>query len=146
MGRKMDAAEAIRTYHENPGLDEGLRGAHALLKAGEREDAFGLLDLVYLNHIDTFPDRVKEVSPEFHADITERVEFQDIEDSFLIIKKGTTVTWVNQEDTAHTVSGTIFDSGTILKGITFSHTFDTEGTFDYICNIHPSMTGSVVVQ
>jgi len=31
----MDAAETIRAYHENPGLDEGLRGAHTLLKAGE---------------------------------------------------------------------------------------------------------------
>ena len=32
------------------------------------------------------------------------------------------------------------------KGQSFSHTFDTEGTYDYFCMVHPWMQGIVVVQ
>ena len=34
----------------------------------------------------------------------------------------------------------------MLKGQSFSHTFDTEGTYDYFCEVHPWMQGAVVVQ
>jgi len=30
-------------------------------------------------------------------------------------------------------------------GATFSHTFASAGTFDYVCSIHPMMHGTVVV-
>jgi plastocyanin len=32
------------------------------------------------------------------------------------------------------------------NGQTFTHTFDTAGTFKYHCSIHPFMTGSIVVK
>jgi len=32
-----------------------------------------------------------------------------------------------------------------MAGATFSHTFDTEGTFDYFCMVHPWMQGTVIV-
>ena len=65
---------------------------------------------------------------------------------------GTTVTWTNGDSTRHTVTsgaddsadGT-FDSGDIEAGETFSHTFDEAGEFAYFCDIHPTMTGVVVV-
>src|SRR5215208_3401878 len=67
---------------------------------------------------------------------------------------GTTVTWTNNDATLHTaVSGTPdsgpsgeFDSSYLAKGKTFSHTFDTAGTFDYYCTLHPFMIGQVVVK
>jgi plastocyanin len=65
------------------------------------------------------------------------------------VKTGTTVTWANDDDgLAHTVVALdgSFNSGRLGSGATFSHTFDTPGTYAYQCMIHPrSMQGSVVV-
>ena len=69
------------------------------------------------------------------------------------IAVGETVTWTNDDTAAHTVSSgspadgpnQIFDSSLFMAGKTFSHTFDTEGTFDYFCMVHPWMQGSVIV-
>lgn len=63
------------------------------------------------------------------------------------IPVGTTVTWTNQDSAPHTTTANdgTWDSAVLEQGDSFSFTFDTAGTFDYICNIHPSMTGQVVV-
>jgi len=58
---------------------------------------------------------------------------------------GTKVTWKNTGATDHTVTGTGWDSGNIASGSQYSKTFDTAGTFDYHCSIHPTMTGKVIV-
>jgi len=60
---------------------------------------------------------------------------------------GSTVTWTNADNTAHTVTADdgSFDGGTLAPGATFSQTFTTAGTFAYHCNIHPSMTATVTV-
>ena len=75
--------------------------------------------------------------------------------------EGITVTWTNNDAILHTVvsgspgtedSGKLFDSttdpkgGYLAKGKTFSHTFDTAGTFDYYCTLHPFMIGQIVVK
>ena len=39
-----------------------------------------------------------------------------------------------------------FGSQNLDQGQTFTATFAKAGTFPYICNIHPFMTGTVVVQ
>jgi len=71
----------------------------------------------------------------------------------LTVSKGTTVTWTNEDSTLHTVtsgsaeagnSGTEFDSSYLAAGKTFQHLFNTAGTFDYYCTLHPFMTGQVV--
>jgi plastocyanin len=61
---------------------------------------------------------------------------------------GGTVTWVNNDNTAHTstANGGAFDSGTIAPGGNFSRTFPTAGSFPYHCTIHPGMVGTVNVQ
>jgi plastocyanin len=60
----------------------------------------------------------------------------------------TTVTWINKDSYAHTVTSdsTIFDSQNIGSGGTFSYTFTKKGTYKYHCKIHAMMTGSLVVQ
>jgi plastocyanin len=68
----------------------------------------------------------------------------------LVVSTGTMVTWTNNDSIAHTVTsddGTSFDSGALSPGQTFSHTFDTAGTFPYHCSIHgaASMSGTVQV-
>jgi plastocyanin len=65
----------------------------------------------------------------------------------LSVAAGTTVTWTNADSFDHTATGRdgVFDSGELAQGQSFSFTFDTAGTFAYICNIHPSMSGTVTV-
>lgn len=63
------------------------------------------------------------------------------------IKKGSTVTWINKDSAPHTAtSQNSFDSGTLSKGQTFTFTFKQEGTFNYICSIHPYMKGKIIVE
>jgi len=72
----------------------------------------------------------------------------------VVITVGGTVTWENTDTAAHTSSsGTpaggpdgVFDSSLIMTGASFSHTFDSAGTFDYFCMVHPWMTGTVIVE
>jgi len=65
------------------------------------------------------------------------------------IAAGDTVTWTNNDSTSHTAtqspSGSGFQSGTLAPGASFSQTFDTPGTYDYFCEFHANMTGTVVV-
>ena len=69
------------------------------------------------------------------------------------IKKGDTVSWSNDDTAAHTVTGGsaaggpsgVFDSSLLIAGGTYEHTFDSSGTKDYYCMVHPWMTGSVKV-
>ncbi|HEV2138357.1 MAG TPA: plastocyanin/azurin family copper-binding protein [Nitrososphaerales archaeon] len=70
----------------------------------------------------------------------------------LTVKIGTTVTWINKDPVAHTVTSSsvpngaaTFDSGVILYGYTFSMKFIHAGVYQYYCTIHPSMTGTIVV-
>lgn len=61
------------------------------------------------------------------------------------IAKGGTVTWTNDDGTAHTVKFADSESSALQKGSTYSKKFDSAGTFDYGCGIHPSMKGKVIV-
>lgn len=65
----------------------------------------------------------------------------------LTIKKGTEVTWTNNDDIPHTVLaiGTSIRSKTMDTGGTFTYKFDKVGTFNYICALHPHMKGKVIV-
>lgn len=65
----------------------------------------------------------------------------------LEIPVGTTVTWINNDPSQHTATASdgSFDSGVLAQGGTFSFTFDTPGTYDYICSLHPNMTGQIIV-
>ncbi|MDQ3984753.1 MAG: plastocyanin/azurin family copper-binding protein [Thermoproteota archaeon] len=42
-------------------------------------------------------------------------------------------------------SSAAFDSGIMQSGQTFSYTFDSSGTFEYYCAVHPSMVAEIVV-
>lgn len=66
----------------------------------------------------------------------------------ITVSVGTTVTWTNNDTTAHTVISDTgaFSSGTLGSGGAFSRNFSTAGTFPYHCSIHPEMKGTVIVQ
>lgn len=66
----------------------------------------------------------------------------------LSVAPGTTITFRNNDSTAHTVtaSGGAFDSGRLESGQEFSYTFSEPGTYEYACTIHPSMKAKVTVR
>jgi len=74
--------------------------------------------------------------------------------STVTIDVGGTVTWENNDTAAHTsTAGSategpsgVFDSSLIMAGSSFSHTFDSAGTYDYFCMVHPWMEGTVIVE
>lgn len=66
----------------------------------------------------------------------------------ITVKKGTKVTWTNKDSVQHDVmsdSGNELAGPLLAKGETYSHTFDTVGTFSYHCSPHPYMKGTVTV-
>jgi plastocyanin len=70
----------------------------------------------------------------------------------LTIPVGTTVIWKNTTAAPHTVTsddGKTFDSGVntpiSAQGGTFSFKFTSSGKFTYHCEIHPYMTGTIIV-
>ena len=66
----------------------------------------------------------------------------------LNIAPGTLVTWINADSTTHTSTSNVdgWHSGNIAPGGEFSFAFQTAGTFQYHCAIHPGMVGTVVVR
>jgi plastocyanin len=68
--------------------------------------------------------------------------------STLTVKVGTTITWNNNDNKAHTVTAddSSFDSGSLAAGKSYTRTFGTAGSFSYHCNFHSGMTGTIVVQ
>jgi plastocyanin len=80
------------------------------------------------------------------------------------VPKGTKVTWKNNSGTAHTATddpskasnsadvslpsgAKSWDSGNIDPGQSYSYTFDTPGTYKYVCVPHESagMLGTITV-
>src|SRR5262249_37713045 len=64
------------------------------------------------------------------------------------VAAGTTVTWTNDDQAPHTATqnGSGFQSNKIDPGASFSFTFDKPGTYEYHCEYHPNMHGTVVVK
>ncbi|MFB5610531.1 MAG: plastocyanin/azurin family copper-binding protein [Nitrosopumilaceae archaeon] len=71
----------------------------------------------------------------------------------LLISKGTTVVWINDDTVPHTVQSQdeegnvigVFNSAPLKTGERFAHTFDDEGIYNYFCTLHPWRVGVVTV-
>lgn len=63
------------------------------------------------------------------------------------ISTGDTVRWTNLDSTTHTVTGTgaSFVSENLNQGDSYEFLFTDPGTYEYYCEIHPSMKGTVIV-
>lgn len=68
--------------------------------------------------------------------------------SSLTVPLNTTIIWTNKDGVTHTVTSNsdLFDSGNIGNGGVYKHQFTVSGTYSYRCTIHPSMTGTIIVQ
>ena len=61
---------------------------------------------------------------------------------------GQQVCWVNEETIEHNAvaeQGGDFKSELFGKGQTFTTTVDQPGTIEYVCTVHPGMTGTIDV-
>ncbi len=71
----------------------------------------------------------------------------------LIVKQNTTVTWINNDSTFHSIYSEFqysgrnveFESNGILLGESFSVEFKKDGHYHYYCNTHPWMKGMIQV-
>ena len=66
----------------------------------------------------------------------------------LTVVTGATVTWTNGDDVPHTVTaddGDSFESPILDQDATFSLTAPAPGTYEYHCEVHPFMTGTLTV-
>ena len=100
---------------------------------------------------DTATDTGAEPTEETTEAAAVTIERSRFEPDELTVSAGTEVTWENLDAFAHTVtsdeeSTLAFDSGELAQGDTFSQTFDEAGTFEYFCEIHPTMKSTVVVE
>ena len=83
---------------------------------------------------------------------------QDIKGNAVIIKDfafdpaeikvnaGSSVTWINEDSAPHTIKFDAFESEKLNSGDKYEHTFAAAGEYAYVCSIHPSMKGKVIVQ
>ncbi|CAN5587584.1 hypothetical protein BH24ACT5_BH24ACT5_27570 [soil metagenome] len=92
-----------------------------------------------------------EASPEADTGTSAGVAVSIVDFAFdtpsLEVAAGTTVTWTNNDSAAHTASASdgSWDTGNIDPGASASVTFDTPGTYEYVCAYHPNMTATIVV-
>jgi len=65
----------------------------------------------------------------------------------LTVTNGSTVTWTNNDNMAHTVTTTegSINSGDIAPGSSYSKTFTTAGTYTYHDSNNTNMTGVLIV-
>ena len=80
--------------------------------------------------------------------VTVRIDGMRFDPENITVKPGTTITWIHSSQMPHTISGNAdgMRSGTLYNGQKYSHTFNATGRYSYVCDLHPSMTGSVVVE
>jgi plastocyanin len=98
----------------------------------------------------------ESTSPASPAGATVTVQTFQFGPDPVVVRAGTTITFVNNDKIDHTVTaGTreaptpdVFDGQLPQQGATFDLTLTDPGTYDYFCEIHPGggMTARIVVE
>lgn len=90
---------------------------------------------------------VSSVAEEEPAELTVSIRGFAFHPAEMTVKQGETITWTNEDSVPHTVKfGEDFKSQTLMRGNKFQYTFTEPGEYPYICGIHPSMQGKVIVE
>ena len=71
----------------------------------------------------------------------------------IVVEKGKSVTWLNEDSSFHSVTSGfypepsgLFDSGHLDPYQSYTLSFDEFGTYDYFCTLHPWMKAQVIVE
>jgi plastocyanin len=69
------------------------------------------------------------------------------QEATITVKVGQTITWINQDAIAHTITDDQggWDSGSVAPGKSYQLALAKPGTYTYHCSIHPFMTGKIIV-
>lgn len=83
--------------------------------------------------------------------VTVTVEIRDFAygPETVTIPAGGTVTWTNQDSAPHTATARdrdVLQSGTLEQGESYSQTFDTPGPYEYFCEFHAGMKGTIIIE
>lgn len=84
--------------------------------------------------------------PAVHTVVIDGMQFTPAN---LEIRAGDTVIWKNKDPFPHTAtveSGAGFDSGEITAGGSWKFIASKRGTFSYVCTLHRTMKGQLVVK
>ena len=84
-------------------------------------------------------------APVVHTVTIDGFEFHPAE---ITVSKGDVVVWVNKDPVPHTATAqpAAFDSGAIAANGSFRFTTKGAGRFDYVCTLHPTMKGALIVR
>lgn len=82
------------------------------------------------------------------AEFTVTIRDFNFEPAALELAAGDTITFVNEDSAPHTATAKdgAFDTGTLAKGESATVTVAAAGTYEYICDLHPSMEAVVTAQ
>jgi OOP family OmpA-OmpF porin len=102
---------------------------------------------LYVTDIDAVPQTAAP-TPDAPGAQGNEVIMQDMRftPSTIVVAPGTTVIWRNEGSSNHVVRFPDQESFRIPPGETYRRRFDRSGEFSYVCGIHPSMTGKVIVR
>lgn len=75
-----------------------------------------------------------------------RVTTAGFEPVSLTIKSHDQVEWVNETGEAYKLKGEDWGGVEIRAGRRFTQAFEKEGSYPYSCELHPEMTGEVIVE
>ncbi len=104
------------------------------------------------DHMSGQPKQPEQSASKAELQESNMVTYKDFEvvPKTIKVKKGTTVTWTNDDTAKHDVTPdqetAEFKASQLFgKGETYSVTFNTQGTYSYYCSPHPYMKGTVEV-
>ncbi len=124
-----------------------VKGRHGLLKY-HKLNAFILCAIVFAHLVFAlflYRSQAPAVSVN-NGSLRVAVENFSFSPTELSINFRETVTWTNQDSAPHQISGNGFKSDVLDNGQSFNFTFNTAGTYDYVCPIHPYMKGKIIVK
>ena len=90
------------------------------------------------------PDQIKVI--ENVKDFNVSIKDMTFTPTEIKIKVNDQVFWTNNDSVAHKIKGESWGSVKINPGEKFVQVFDKAGSYPYICEIHPGMKGTVVVE
>ncbi len=96
----------------------------------------------------TSDNAISQEQPE--AELKEIVKLRD--NKFLptttVVKVGTTVTWINEDQIPHVVKSTdgVFESTSLQQADTWSYKFENTGIYNYASADHPEISARIKVE